>query len=79
MTEPFDDPLLLVEARAGGGRVKVISKDEARALSFACRSVEDAGVGGRPGRGMIAQFGVGEMRCGSELVACSAHDSRGMN
>ena len=56
MTESFDDPLLLVEARAGGGRVKVISKDEVRALSFAWRSVEDAGVGGWPGRGIMAQF-----------------------
>lgn len=76
LTEPSDDPLLLVEARAGGGRAKVISNDGARAFSFAWRSVEDTGVGGRPGRGMMAQFVRGEMRCVNVLVACSDNPSK---
>ncbi len=39
-------------AIAGGGREKDISREERRELSLPGISVEDAGVGGRPGRGM---------------------------
>jgi hypothetical protein len=67
LTESLDDALLPAEAIAGGGKVNAISNDDTLALSFARRSVEDPGVGGRPGRGMMAQSRGGTIG----LIACS--------
>lgn len=44
---------LPAEAMAGGGRAKDVSREERRESFLPMMSVEDAGVGGRPGRGMM--------------------------
>ena len=44
---------LPVAVMAGGGRENDISRDGLLGLSWAMMSVEDAGVGGRPGRGIV--------------------------
>jgi hypothetical protein len=41
-----------IEAMAGGGSVKIDGSKDSPAFSFAGMSVEDAGVGGRCGRGI---------------------------
>ena len=55
LTEVVDEHLLLLAAdmMAGGGRVNDISRDDIRAFSFPRMSVEVAGVGGKPVRGMM--------------------------
>ena len=53
MTEVLEEPLLAVEDIAGGGSVNEVSKFEIWASSLPWISVEEAGVGGRPGRGMV--------------------------
>ena len=49
----LEERSLAAEAMAGGGRAKEVSREERRELSLPIMSVEDAGVGGRPGRGMM--------------------------
>ena len=53
MTEELQERSLPTEANAGGGRANDISREESRELSLPIMSVDDAGVGGRPGRGMM--------------------------
>ena len=53
MREALEEPLLAADEIAGGGRVKEASKDAAEISSLPWMSVDETGVGGRPGRGMV--------------------------
>lgn len=53
VVEALEDRASSAPAMAGGGREKDVSSEERRELSLPRISVEDAGVGGRPGRGMV--------------------------
>jgi len=58
--EPEPDTLEIEEVSlpapimAGGGRENDVSREGLLGLSWAMMSVEDAGVGGRPGRGIVS-------------------------
>ena len=59
----LEERSLPAEAIAGGGRAKDVSREERRELSLPIMSVEEAGVGGRPGRGMTEAWIWGREVC----------------